>query len=44
MRWSHVQENWTAFFNEFKAFDYEEVTNVGRHVDGEAWYPAAPRY
>ncbi|WP_051260047.1 NAD(P)-binding domain-containing protein [Corynebacterium sputi] len=39
-----TRENWTDFFNEFKAFEYEEVTNVGRHVDGEAWYPAAPRY
>lgn len=39
-----TSENWSSFFADFKAFNYEEVTNVGPHVDGEAWYPQAPRY
>lgn len=39
-----TRENWPDFFAEFSAFEFEEVTNVGRHRDGEAWYPQAPRY
>lgn len=37
-------ENRPDFFDSFTAFQHEEVGNVGRHVDGEAWYPQAPRY
>ncbi|MGO3363636.1 MAG: NAD(P)-binding domain-containing protein [Corynebacterium sp.] len=39
-----TKENWPDFFAGFTAFDYQEVGNVGRHVEGEAWYPQAPRY
>ena len=39
-----TRENWPDFFDSFTAFQHEEVGNVGRHVDGEAWYPQAPRY
>ncbi len=39
-----TRENWPDFFDSFTAFQHQEVGNVGRHVDGEAWYPQAPRY
>ncbi|MEJ6550516.1 NAD(P)/FAD-dependent oxidoreductase [Corynebacterium sp. USCH3] len=39
-----TRENWPDFFSEFRAFEHQEVGNVGRHRDGEAWFPVAPRY
>ncbi|MBC2682341.1 NAD(P)-binding domain-containing protein [Corynebacterium sp. 4HC-13] len=37
-------ENWPGFFEDFQAFEHLEVSNVGRHTEGEGWYPESPRY
>lgn len=39
-----TKENWSDFFADFKAFEHLEVANVGRHQQGEDWYPESPRY
>lgn len=39
-----TRENWPDFFAGFQAFEHEEVGNVSRHRDDEAWFPVAPRY
>lgn len=39
-----MAENWDDFFEDFKAFEHVEVTNVGRHKEGDPWYPQQPRY
>lgn len=39
-----TEENWARFFTEFKNFEHQEVTSVGRHTEGDPWYPDSPRY
>ncbi|RAV31242.1 NAD(P)-binding domain-containing protein [Corynebacterium heidelbergense] len=40
-----TRENWPAMFEEFKAFDYEEVGSIGEHRPGvDVPYPQGPRY
>ena len=39
-----MAENWDDFFEDFKAFEHVEVTNVGRHKEGDPWYPQQARY
>lgn len=39
-----TKENWSGFFADFQTFEHLEVTNVGRHGEGDSWYPESPRY
>ncbi len=39
-----TKENWADFYKEFQAFEFEEITNTGRHTEGDVWYPQGPRY